>query len=596
LFPAEAPTQWHPVTINMHLNREYSNPFDPAVVDVEGHFTGPKGDVTIPGFAYQDYVLEPGKKEPTAQGGLSWKVRFMPVVPGHYTYKVTLKDTAAETTLTAGAFDCTAAKDRGFVRISAKDPRAFEFEDQSYYYPIGLNVRHAGDRDNVHEGLPAITHYFDKMASVGLTWTRTWMSSWWLAIEWSHDYDARYHGVGRYNLSNAWLLDKTLEAADRDGLYVDLTLNNHGQFSRGSDPEWQYNPYNVQNGGRLTYPAEFFTDPWAKAMFKQRLRYIVARWGYSPHIFAWELFNEVDLTEGYSNQNVNTWMSEMSDYIHSIDPYQHLVSTHVCWWQSDTLLWSNPKLQFVQADGYVRWMRGRDTMATFTDKIWWAKEPFNKPAYIVEFGYKQDSQDTDASPQFHPGIWSGFMSPFSANSMYWDWYLVEQRNFWPQYAALVKFARGEDRRGQNLQVSDCTVDGPEYLAANGINNGTRAYAWVYHPARLNAWKDGDKTYNWTINGSGQGSPTLTTFAPVTGAKLKLGGLTDGSYHVEFWDTWKGVIIGETTVKATAAQIIVPLPNFKIDLALKIKRTDAAVATTQVKAVQETKLVLENGRV
>ena len=42
-----------------------------------------------------------------------------------------------------------------------------------------------------------------------------------------------------------------------------------------------------------TNPAAFFTDPEAKALFKQRLRYLVARYGAYRNLLAWELFNEV---------------------------------------------------------------------------------------------------------------------------------------------------------------------------------------------------------------------------------------------------------------------------------------------------------------
>jgi len=553
-------SQWTPVTVTMQVNRRYQDPFDPDVVNVEGKFTGPDGAITIPGFIYQDYTLPAGKKNPVPRGPLVWKVRFMPTAAGRYTYIVTLTDKSGKATLTTGSFECKPAHNPGFVRISQKDPRYFAFDDRSFYYPIGLNVRHAGDMDNVHGGLPAIEHIFNKMASVGLNWTRTWMCSWWLAIEWSHEYDARYHGVGYYNLSNAWLLDKTLDTADRDGLYVELTLNNHGQFSTFSDSEWKDNPYNEANGGRLQTASQFFTDPWAKQMFKQRLRYIVARWSYDPHIFSWELFNEVDLTNAYHQlgpEVVSRWLTEMADYIHSIDPWQHLVSTHICGsgnLAKDPVIWSNPKMQYVQADAYCRFTHGADTMASITDKVWEAKRAFDKPAYIVEYGYKLTPTYNPQDPivQFHPGIWAGFMSPLSADSMFWDWYVVDEQNFWPQYAAIVRFARGEDRRGQNLDVSDCRIDGAPVLDVDAISNDHLAYAWVFSNDML-----------------GHNSEDGVT--PTTGARFVLHGLKDGAYKVQFWDTFTGVVTGEITANSASGQLVAPLPAIKVDLALKIKR-------------------------
>ncbi len=37
-----------------------------------------------------------------------------------------------------------------------------------------------------------------------------------------------------------------------------------------------------------------FTDPQARKYQQRIFRYIVARWGYSPNILSWELFNEID--------------------------------------------------------------------------------------------------------------------------------------------------------------------------------------------------------------------------------------------------------------------------------------------------------------
>ena len=43
----------------------------------------------------------------------------------------------------------------------------------------------------------------------------------------------------------------------------------------------------------VNFCVDFFTDERAKADYKNRLRYLVARYGYSTSVFAWEFFNEV---------------------------------------------------------------------------------------------------------------------------------------------------------------------------------------------------------------------------------------------------------------------------------------------------------------
>ena len=75
--------------------------------------------------------------------------------------------------------------------------------------------------------------------------------------------------------------------------------------------DWYLSYYNVANGGFLSKPQglllyirfslwlfipDFFTDERAKADYRNRLRYLVARYGYSTSVFAWEFFNEVCVT------------------------------------------------------------------------------------------------------------------------------------------------------------------------------------------------------------------------------------------------------------------------------------------------------------
>jgi len=89
-------------------------------------------------------------------------------------------------------------------------------------------------------------------------------------------------------------------------------------------------------GGPAPTREAFFSDPAARARYKSRLRYLVARWGYSPSIGAWEFFNEVDnVTHGREDvvliphADVVRWHAEMGTYLKAIDPYGHLVTTSI---------------------------------------------------------------------------------------------------------------------------------------------------------------------------------------------------------------------------------------------------------------------------
>lgn len=85
--------------------------------------------------------------------------------------------------------------------------------------------------------------------------------------------------------------------------------------------------------------SNFATDPTAKEYQKRWLRYAVARWGHSPAIMAWELFNEVEWVDAVQTDRdwptVICWHAEMAAFLRELDPYHHLVTTSAAWEQPE---------------------------------------------------------------------------------------------------------------------------------------------------------------------------------------------------------------------------------------------------------------------
>src|SRR6185312_7935832 len=94
---------------------------------------------------------------------------------------------------------------------------------------------------------------------------------------------------------------------------------------------WADNPWNAANpGGFLKAPEDFFTDPEARRITALKYRYIVARWGWSPAVFAWEFFNEVHWTDAWAHgheADVARWHDAMAQRVRSVDVYRHLLTT-----------------------------------------------------------------------------------------------------------------------------------------------------------------------------------------------------------------------------------------------------------------------------
>lgn len=216
------------------------------------------------------------------------------------------------------------------IRISAKDPRAFVRSDGRPYVPVGANLAWAPDgvADRLgyyHQAMPAF-------ARANLNWMRIWMCHWGgMNLDWLPKDMGRSPPPGSFSEDVARNWDDLLATAEANGVYVQLVLQHHGQYTTFNDSNWAENPWNAANpGGFLKSPEEFFTDRNARVITFLKYRYIVARWGWSPAILAWELFNEVHWTNAMRNgheSDVARWHSEMATYLRSVDVYHHLITT-----------------------------------------------------------------------------------------------------------------------------------------------------------------------------------------------------------------------------------------------------------------------------
>jgi hypothetical protein len=119
---------------------------------------------------------------------------------------------------------------------------------------------------------------------------------------------------GEFNEKQAKRIDHLIELAEKYGIYIDLEFTmDHLQwkahFSEGIHP-WQ-----KANGGPIENPEDIFLKPEAKQLFKNRIKYIVDRWGSSPNIFTWELFNELDWWGGAFHKEKAAWVEEMGSFL-----------------------------------------------------------------------------------------------------------------------------------------------------------------------------------------------------------------------------------------------------------------------------------------
>lgn len=528
------------------------NPFDPAQADLWVSFTSPSGKVSrVPAFWYQDYsatVLPLGKPD--------WRVRFTPVETG------TWQAQAAIGTLQSKpiSFTVQTSDSPGFIRINPENSHYFAFDTGDLYVPIGLNIGWASG-----QGATVLRDYarwFDRLSANGGNVARIWMADWSFGIEWNDTPLGDYGG----RMDRAWLLDQVFQMAEERGIYIMLTLLHHGPFSTSVNPQWEQNPYNVKNGGMLKSPAEFVTNPAAKELFKQRLRYIAARWGYSPNLFAWEWWNEINWTP-IGDKQLIPWSAEMAEVLAEYDPNDHLLTSSYANGRGHQL-WASPEIDFTQQHDYS----GNDPLKEF-DYSLQSIRPLapDKPILMGEQGLSAGGADAQSLENeiihFHNGIWTAPFLGYAGSGMYWWWdTFVDPKAQWIHYKTLADFIQGEDltkllpaaASAKGLKARILRSESSALLWIRSNNYNAAGVSELYNADILKALKEKRTVTDWKYD------PPL-----ISAAKITLTGLTDGNYVAHWYDSQTATWLANDDIEVKGGEVVLTVPDFNKDIAVKI---------------------------
>ncbi len=569
--------------LSFNVARTYSNPFDPEEVDVQGRFIRPDGtEVRVPGFFYQGYLrrMEKGAEKLAPMGRSQWKIRFAPLQTGAYHYQIEINDSQPIRS-EMGRFQCVDSDSPGFVRISKQDPLFFEFDDGSPFYPIGHNIaavhdaraRVLGVNIPASEGTYAYDRILGRMGQAGENFGRVWMSPWSFGIEWTKAYDIHFRDLGRYNLLNAWRLDHVLRTAEENGISIMLLFTAHGEIGDYESDFWGYDkakrqgsPYWSRYGGPVGHPRELYTTPAVLKFYQRKVRYIVARWGYSPAVMAWEVLNEPDLPGFYQNDTYGrlgaAFVRAVAQQIRGIDPARHLVTSGCFRYRQS---YAHPTMSLPELDFNTGHIFDGNLEQRLVADLRYMQDRYKKIFLPTEAGltpFAQDPQTTALA--IHRTLWSSFMTPAAGAAAPWWWVLIDQRDLYGEFAALSAFARGEDRRGKGygpgtgMAVDDARQ---RQLRALVLAGRGQAFCWVFNPrafASRSEWEE----------------------SPEAPAMVTIHNLEPGAYSVEIWDTREGRIIGRLDASAVPVRARVgpgvltfKTPPFKQDVACKLIRKD-----------------------
>ncbi len=439
------------------LNGSYENPYDPAEIDVMAVFRPPDGAAQrVPGFysrPYRDVCLTDCRVEKLKPAGAgAWRVRFAPNQVGRWTYTVEARDSAGVRAVTQGVFEVVPSERAGYVRVGSSS-RYFAFDNGAPYFPIGQNLAWSWDEIG---GIYAYARWLQALSDAGANYARVFIDvPWFIGLDWpgpAGDYDAAQMA--------AWRMDSLLRLAEEHGIYLQVVLVWHQTLTNRVVPpvavpedalrlpqqaSWMINPLSAVNGGPLSRPSLVFTDAEGRALIQQRLRYAVARWGYSPAIFAWELIDAVDGVLGYTRSRAEPWLREMAEYLREIDPYDHLVTAGAR--ELDAVLFADDVLDFVPLTYYQSRPLdpAEDQVAGTVQRVAAALSRTERPVLLTEFSLNpwfEPTADDPSGIHVRNTIWAAALAGAAGAAMPWWWdTYVDRQNLYSIYEPLALFAR-----------------------------------------------------------------------------------------------------------------------------------------------------------
>ncbi len=493
------PMQYQKAEWGILLTGVFVNPYLQQELTLDMLIKAPSGKKLILPCYY-----ESGESAKTS----SWKARFTPQENGLYRYQFRLTQrgkpvmnspggsfhaalvpgstVSARSTVSAGAAGAqtmntigTNTSGNGFLHYKKGSDWVLQFDNGVLFRGIGENLAWESRQNDdskyfkaLHEN-PKYNYEFmlPSLAAHGGNFFRTWICSWNLPVDWNKGFNStRYQSSEEYfNPSAIKKMDRLVALSDSLGVNMMLTLG--------------MGAWEVRDGGFSSTAADFFVNPKSRERYKNRLRYFIARWGYSASIAAWELFNEVDNIQFENKESpipaasIVAWHDEMSTYLKATDPYQHLVTTSIS--HRDLKGLDELKnIDFNQKHIYKNTVSIPEAINTYEQR-------FKKPYVIGEAGFEWDwSKNFDdfsagMDSDFKRGLWYGLFSPTAILPMSWWWEYFDSRGT-DQYLAKVRLVSESMLSAGRGAFQQTAVKATAGVTAYAVRCGNTVFIYAFN--------------------------------------------------------------------------------------------------------------------
>lgn len=467
-------------------DRKYPNPYDPEHINVEAFFSNGKDTLRSYGFYFMDYDrnLQTNNSWKEKFTDYNWRIRFAPPSTGNWNcdIKISFPNSDIQPIYKKNIrFKCVEKSRTGFITI-ADDHRHFKFvENDSSFFAIGQNISWTDAAFFKGRWLNGSNSEFnfknknfrDRLFSIGYMDLNGYMENvaknhgnMVRVISWHDSYLFEWEERGVYGSNRnpqdanflrqkrAWELDQLFSSAESNNIKLLFCLEFQGQYNYdwngGKEVSYYQNPYNhvVKDGKiELKQPQDFYADPILREDYKKKLRYFIARWGYSASLGIFQLANEFDgwasdstaidkrlydiiRVDAGLQKDLLDWHNHIGIYLDTI-AYRPIIFTSGL--MGNTRPTDIPKSRnFYMADGIdmvIHNQYGNDRSQNYIMNQNAQKylKTFDKPFMFTETGIitdptkNADPNDVDGCDDvmFHNFLWAGTVMGSAGGSLNW---------------------------------------------------------------------------------------------------------------------------------------------------------------------------------
>lgn len=564
--------------VSFSLPQTYTDPFNPDQIDVYALITTPyRVEKRVNAFWSEDVSVTTGQNDnyKVIPGSGKWKIRFAPEQVGNYSYIIESKDSLGTIYSSATqTFTATDPVTKGFLQVDTQNPTRFAFENGEPFIGIGTNLNWD---DKIYEYPQFFSAYHQNKMNMARIWMPTPFASHFL-LEWTGKKfmsgidTITYDGLGKYNQDNAYKLDWLMQQAQNNDITIMLTLFTYHNFWNWAN-ENPYGPIVNGDGHQMWVNAE------AKRNFKNYVRYVTARYGAYRSLGIMEFWNELDhssttpYTLPNAKQIMGDWHQEMVNTVKDSNSRKILTSTSFSafakpWNDIDGTKSFNsiPSLDVAQAHTYDSSANATHMIYGWGDLARYGTKTFKRPFFVGEYGNTaEDVFDATSAPKLtrlnQGAIWSPIMhGGAAANSMLWR----VNKGFFPPAEFLANynhFGTFIEPELPYLRTMQNFWEGENLNGywAGGYKNASRAIVYFLN-----------KQAHWDTDDA--------QVTDIVGATYSMNGMTGSLYDVDYTDPTTGTLVDQQIKIPVNNQLVLTLPTFKRDLAVRIVEKILPTAT------------------